>query len=181
MKQLFILLFFLCTMNVSATEQVKENPSEAMTEENTSVKNSDGYSPAVGLKGFIEGGYTIGAGYSDVFRLALIATAGWQFNPNFFIGIGSGENYYTDSKQYAIPIYADFRINSKCLFLDLRAGYSISDIEGFYFSPSFGCRLGTKNNTAFTFSLGYEYQKSKTLIDGSYHASGLSTRIGFEF
>ena len=113
MKQLFILLFFLCTMNVSATEQVKENPSEAMTEENTSVKNSDGYSPAVGLKGFIEGGYTIGAGYSDVFRLALIATAGWQFNPNFFIGIGSGENYYTDSKQYAIPLSTPISLSNE--------------------------------------------------------------------
>ena len=45
------------------------------------------------------------------------------------------------------------RVNNKSLFLDVKAGYSISDIEGFYFSPSFGCRLGTKINTAFTFSL----------------------------
>ena len=181
MKQLLLLFSFLCSINISATELVKENPSQSMMEENTSVKNFDGYSPKVGIKGFVEGGYTIGAGYSDVFRLSLIATAGWQFNPNFFIGIGSGEYYYTDSKQYAIPFYADVRINSKSLFFDVKAGYSISDIEGFYFSPSFGCRLGTKNNTAFTFSLGYEYQKSKSLIDGSNHASGLSTRIGFEF
>ena len=95
--------------------------------------------------------------------------------------MGSGENFYTDSKQYSIPIYADFRINNKSLFFDVKAGYSISDIEGFYFSPSFGCRLGTKNNTAFTFSLGYEYQRSNSLIDGSKNASGLVTRIGFEF
>ena len=181
MKQLFMFFFFLCSMNVSATEQVNVNQSGVLDEGNTSVKNSDGYSPKVGIKGFVEGGYTISDGYSDLFRLSLLATVGWQFNSNFFVGVGSGENFYTDSKQYSIPIYADFRINNKSLFFDVKAGYSISDIEGFYFSPSFGCRLGTKNNTAFTFSLGYEYQRSNSLIDGSKNASGLVTRIGFEF
>lgn len=181
MKQLSMLLFFLCSMNASATEQVNENQLGVLTEETTSVKSFDGYSPQVGIKGFVEGGYTIGDGYSDIFRLSLLGTVGWQFNSNFFVGIGSGENFYTDSKQYSIPIYADFRINNKSLFFDVKAGYSISDIEGFYFSPSFGCRLGTKINTAFTFSLGYEFQRSNSLIDGSKNASGLITRIGFEF
>ena len=176
-----MLLFFLCSMNVSATEQVSENQSGMLNEGNTNVNNPDGYSPNVGIKGFVEGGYTIGAGNSDIFRLSLLGTVGWQFNPNFFVGIGSGENFYTDSKQYSIPIYADIRVNNKSLFLDVKAGYSISDIEGFYFSPSFGCRLGTKINTAFTFSLGYEYQRSNSLIDGSNNASGLVTRFGFEF
>ena len=182
MKQLLFLVLFLCSMNASATELEKENPSGSVMDENTNVRSFDGYSPKVGVKGFIEGGYTIGDGHSDIFRLSFMATAGWQFSSNLFIGIGTGENYYTDSKQYAIPIYTDFRlINKKNLFLDVKAGYSIGDVKGLYISPSFGCRIGTRNNTAFTFSLGYEYQNAGCLIDGSKNVSGLTTKIGFEF
>ena len=181
MKQLFFLLLFLCSMSASAIEQVTEKPSETVMEEDTSVNRFKEYSPKNGFKGMVEGGYTIGTGESDIFRLSLLATVGWQFNPYFFVGIGSGENYFTDSHQYSIPIYTDIRLNNKSLFVDVKTGFSISDIEGFYCSPSFGCRVGTKNNTAFTFSLGFEYQKSNSLIDGSYHAYGLTTKFGFEF
>lgn len=182
MKKLLFLLLLLCSINASATELEKENSSETVMEENTNVGSFDGYSPKAGVKGFIEGGYTIGDGHSDIFRLTFMANAGWQINQSLFVGAGTGEIYYTDSKQYGIPIYAVLRfINKKNLFLDVRAGYSIGDVKGLYLSPSIGYRVGTRNNTAFTFSLGYEYQKAECLIDGSKNVSGLTTKIGFEF
>ena len=167
MKKLLFLLIILCSTNISVSGQ---------------ERSIDGYSPKVGLKGFIEGGYTIGDSHSDMFRLSFMVNAGWQISSGFFAGVGTGENYYTDSKQYAIPIYAVLRlINKKNLFGDVRAGYSIGDIKGMYFSPSIGYRAGTSNNTAFTFSLGYEYQRAGCLIDGSKNIGGLTTKLGFEF
>ena len=179
----------------------KENLLESM------IGNNDSYStnryetniPKFGIKGFVEGGYTIGAGLYGEQRVSFMATVGCQFNPYFFVGIGSGENYFGDSKLYGIPFFADIRLNlqktSISPLLDLKIGYSIADVKGFFLSPSVGCRFGYSNNTAFTFSIGYELQKADcfTVITDLYSLNqvdyyqskesvgGLTLKIGFEF
>ena len=174
MKRVFILLFLVISMSVSAQNE----------------KCLDGLGPKSGLKAFVEVGYTAGTDLYAEDRISFIMTAGWQFNPYFFAGLGSGENYFSDSKKYGIPFYVDLRSNildnSKSLFLDFKIGYSIADIEGFFLSPSVGWRYGFRNNTALTLSMGYELQKSNSFnnddkVIKSNHRGGMTLKMGFEF
>ncbi len=182
-------------LNISGT--TTDNSNFNKEPYNSERKSNNG--PKTGCKGFLEAGYTFGLGFYGENRITFLATAGWQINPNFFVGIGSGENYFTESKLYGIPIYADFRANiynnGISPFFDIKAGYSIADVQGFYFSPSVGCRLGSGNNTAFTISIGYELQKADcfTIVTNAYdpngagivvsneNVGGITIKVGFEF
>lgn len=148
-------------------------------------------SPNVGLKAFLEGGYAFGESiYSEV-PISLLATVGYQINQHFFVGVGSGENFFSSSGVYGIPFYGDVRINlqdkSISPYIDARVGYSIVDINGLYVSPSVGCRFGTTINTAFTVGIGYEMQKtgSSILRSNGYKSvktlGGMNVKFGFEF
>ena len=172
-------LFFLALLVVLGTS------AQAQT---LSPQNN---SPKAGLKGFLEVGWVAGENlYSEV-PVSFIATVGYQFNHQLFVGIGSGENAFTNSGLYSIPLYGDVRVNflnnSISPFFDVRTGYAIADIKGFYFSPSLGCRFGSSINTAFTISMGYELQKVKsaTVLTNGYKSAetigGFTVRFGFDF
>ncbi len=165
MKQLILFLCFLCSTTVFAQEVSEKN-----------------YCPKAGLKAFLESGYTIGVGKNHEGRISFLANVGYQINPNIFIGVGTGENYFHDSKLYSIPIYGDIRAtfpnNWISAFVDAKIGASIADVKGLFFRPSIGCRLGTKNNTAFTMSVGYENQKVR---DSSVNLRGITIIFGFDF
>ena len=107
---------------------------------------------------------------------------GYQFNPYLFIGYGSGENYFHDSKRYGIPIYGAIRVNllktRVTPYIDEKIGTSIADVKGFFFRRSIGCRFGTQNNTAFTLSIVYEHQN---LHSSDVNLEGLSINVGFDF
>ena len=92
-----------------------------------------------------------------------------------------------------LPIFADVRASlpikgSKFTpFVDVRAGYSLLDVEGFYFNPSLGLRIGGKRIGA-SFSVGYEMQSTELyfkyedkVYNGSGNVGALKLRIGFEF
>ncbi len=156
----------------------------------------DGNGPQAGYKGFIEGGYTIGVGDYDLGRLELITTHGYQFNQYIFAGVGAGFKYYTDDELWAYPIFGDIRANilnnSISPFVDFKIGYAAGDADGFFLTPSVGCRFGFKNNCAMTVSVGYEMQKgtiySYYYYGGYYYddestetIGGLALKVGFEF
>lgn len=143
-----------------------------------------------GYKGFVDLGYGIGTGDFKTGRVEFSTTHGCQFAPYFFAGIGAGVNYFHDDSSVNIPIFADFRgtlpiPNTKVApFLDLRLGYSILDVEGFYFSPSVGCRIATSEKCGVNIGLGYELQKVK--IDyyfgsESVTAGAITIKIGYDF
>jgi len=147
--------------------------------------------PKTGLKGFIEAGWGAGVNiYSDV-PVSLLTTIGYQINHHLFVGLGSGEIVFTSQSVYSIPLYADFRYNvlKKAIspFVDTKIGYAISDLEGFYASPSVGVRFGTSINTALTVSIGYELQradKEKILLYGyksTEYIGGIIIKFGFDF
>lgn len=152
----------------------------------------DGNGPEAGYKGFIEAGYTVGVGDYGEGRIALTTTHGYQINPYVFTGIGAGVNYFTDADAWGVPIFADIRANilnnSISPFIDMKIGYSITDVEGFYFNPSVGCRFGFRNNSAFTLSIGYEMQKADFYgyyagyyYEDSENCGGLTIKLGFDF
>ncbi len=93
---------------------------------------------------------------------------GYQLNPNIFLGGGIAYHYY--SLDYfdghnAVPVFANFRVNMNSNkvspFFDAKIGYSAGDFEGLYASPSFGVRVGIKDNLGVNFSIGYTAQGFK--------------------
>ena len=161
----------------------------------------DGNGPEAGYKGFAELGYTIKVGDYGSGRLAFSTTHGYQFNEYLFVGAGAGVSYFTESEDCGIPIFADVRVNflnnSISPFSDVKIGYAVSSVEGFYFNPSVGCRFGFVNNLALSVSFGYElhmfdyylwycswhvdhYDTYKSL-EGKRNCGGLTMKVGFEF
>ena len=110
-----------------------------------------------------------------------------------FVGAGVGANYLYNYSLINLPIFVDVRASlpikgSKFTpFVDVRAGYSLLDVEGFYFNPSVGLRIGGKRIGA-SLTVGYEMQLSDLyfnyegkVYNGSGNVGALKLRIGFEF
>lgn len=151
--------------------------------------NNDHNGNKSGYKGFVDFGYTFGVGHvSDAGRLSLTTSHGVQINPYLFVGGGTTVNYYTSASYFSLPLFANvrgsFMDNSISPFVDLKIGYTIFDVTGFYFSPSIGCRFGLQNGNGVNVSLGYEMQKG-TLEFDSYSTSvtvgGVALRVGYDF
>lgn len=152
----------------------------------------DGNGPKAGYKGFMEAGYTFGIGDYGTDRVAFTTTHGYQINPYVFTGIGAGVNYFTDAEVWGVPIFADVRANflnnSISPFVDIKIGYSVTDVKGLYFNPSVGCRIGVSNNAALILSIGYEMQTVDVFYFVNYHpyessenCGGLTIKLGIDF
>ncbi len=190
MKKLLFFVFLMCSMNVSAQNGNEMNQSKTMMDQYHNNDSSNvNHGAKSGLKGFLEVGYAVGSGHYGEDRISFLATIGWQFSPYVFAGIGTGENYFANSKLYGIPLYGDLRVNilDKRItpFLETKIGSSTADVKGFFFSPSAGCRFGFKNNSAFTISLGFELQRAKCFINDNHqwrvNSYGETIKIGFDF
>lgn len=152
----------------------------------------DGNGPKSGYKGFVEAGYTIGVGDAGEGRISVMTVHGYQINPYIFAGIGVGGNYFHDGDVWNVPIFADVRSNildnSISPFVDVKIGYSILDIKGFFFSPSIGCRFAIGDKTGLNVGVGYELQKfsSNGYVLGykySYKGTcgGIAFKVGLDF
>ena len=166
------------------------------------------YFPNRGYKGFIDLGFSYGTKsnvgdyeMSGENRIEFSTSHGYFFNPYFFLGLGVGFHFYTgynyegeyysyDEVMVEIPIFAHARfhfIDKKVSpFADVKLGYSVHDITGTYFSPSFGCRFAKGSRSAFWVSIGYTVQ----FIDDSYYDSyydssarseAFSMKVGWDF
>lgn len=60
-----------------------------------------------------------------------LGSVGWQFNPYFFLGLGTGIKYYYDNTDGDLPVFADLRItflNKKISpALAFKGGYNLAD------------------------------------------------------
>ena len=144
-------------------------------------------------KGIIDFGYGIAAGDVPQDLIGVSTVHGCEINKYLFVGAGVGANYLYNYSLINVPIFADVRASlpikgSKFTpFVDVRAGYSLLDVEGFYFNPSLGLRIGGKRIGA-SFSVGYEMQSTELyfkyedkVYNGSGNVGALKLRIGFEF
>jgi len=151
---------------------------EKITKE--TAKSNYSFNRTQGYKGFIDLGYTIGAGDWGVDRIELTTSHGYQFNPYLYIGAGVSANYYYDAELFGLPFFAHARANlinnSISPYIDFKIGYSIIDIEGFYMSPSIGCKI-----KSFNIGVGYVLQKADVYYDWSENIGGISIKLGFEF
>lgn len=138
-----------------------------------------------GYKGFVDFGYCLGTGDFKEDRIELSTVHGLQLNPNFFVGGGVAVSYLFDSEVLACPIFVAGRANlfnnSISPFLDFRIGYSVFDAQGFYMSPSLGCRFAAKSSGAINVSIGYSLQKGENDWDMTISKKAISLKIGYEF
>ena len=162
-----------------------------------------------GYRGFIDFGYTIGTGDYNVGRIELTTSHGYQINPYFFVGAGTGVNYYCTrgADDFIIPVFADIRANfiegPVVPFATLKLGYSFSTREsydgGLYLAPAVGVKFMLNSRQALSLSLGYTCQwlSSDEYYYGygygdyndyyDYYSSttenfsGVTLKLGFEF
>ena len=154
---------------------------------------TSGNSDKARYKGIIDFGYGIAAGDVPQDLIGVSTVHGCEINKYLFVGAGVGANYLYNYSFINLPIFADVRASlpikgSKFTpFVDVRAGYSLLDVEGFYFNPSVGLRIGGKRIGA-SLTVGYEMQLSDLyfnyegkVYNGSGNVGALKLRIGFEF
>lgn len=151
-----------------------------------------------GYKGIVELGYQFGVGSLGMDRLKLNIINGYQFNPYFSAGVGTGLRYYLDADEVLIPVFADLRGN----FLDRKLspyfsvgiGYSFDasnsfDGVGFLLNPSVGISLKISGKSALNFGVGYEMQNMDYYIYDYYsgwkesteNSGAISINIGYSF
>ncbi|MDE5635430.1 MAG: hypothetical protein K2I52_03880 [Muribaculaceae bacterium] len=166
-KFLFSLIALLCCISVSAQRE-------------------EGY------RGFVDLGYAVsvseisdGRITYDVSNRAMISTThGYQIIKNLFVGAGVGMTYWhqADNGSIGLPIFADVRADfgerKLSYFVDLKGGYSVADIQGAYFNPQVGIRLGLTEKFGLNLGIGYQMQKVKD-ISGSCDA--ITIKLGFDF
>jgi len=150
-----------------------------------------------GYKGIVELGYQIGTGDYGMDRLKLNIINGYQINPYFSLGFGTGLRYYFDAEAALIPVFADFRanfMNNKISpYLSLGVGYSFdatNDFEGvgFLLNPTVGVSFKVSDKSAMNVGLGYEMQKMDFFYYDYYYydeftenSGAISINVGISF
>ena len=140
-----------------------------------------------GYKGIIESGYQVGVGSYGRDRFKLNIINGYQINPYFSLGFGTGLRYYYERlgpAKAAIPIFGDFRVNFMnrrfSPYLSLGVGYSLTqDFEGLgtLFNHTVGVSIMISKRNAL--NVGIEYERQGT---GSYYSSGaIGFNVGISF
>lgn len=127
-------------------------------------------------RGFFDAGYTVGMDDYDFNRFEINTSHGYQINPYFFIGAGTGlhfmPSYETPNmdipldireSQVEIPVFANVRCNFTkgkiAPFADIKAGTYVTNSNGLYTNLSVGCRIATNSKQAINISVGYTTEK----------------------
>lgn len=150
-----------------------------------------------GYKGVVELGYQIGTGDYGMDRLKLNIINGYQINPYFSLGFGTGLRYYFDAEAALIPVFADFRANlmnnNISPYLSLGVGYSFDATNGFegvgfLLNPTVGVSFMVSDKSAMNVGLGYEMQKMDFYYNGYYgyylgskNSGAISINVGLSF
>lgn len=152
-----------------------------------------------GYKGILEMGYQFGIGQHGLDRLKLDIINGYQFNPYFSVGIGTGLRYYFDLDATYIPVFADFRVHITsdkiAPYLALGVGYTLSPKKhfegegvGFLINPSLGINFKVSQRSSLFLGIGYEMQKMNFQYSGtngfgfaSENSRAISAQLGISF
>jgi hypothetical protein len=174
-------------------DEIEKLTKEAIQRKTWLALSNSGLQP--GYRGIVELGYRSGIGYSgmDGFKLNIIN--GYQVNPYFFLGFGTGIRYYSDAQASAIPLFADLRANFMdnkiSPYLSLGVGYSFDPtnefegIFGFLLNPNLGVSFKVSDKSAMNVGIGYEMQQIKVYdyFYGEYNknSSAISIDVGISF
>jgi hypothetical protein len=177
-------------------DEIEKITKEQVKRSSISYYSYDDFGLEPGNKVIAEIGYLLKAGRYGMDRVKLNFIGGYQLNPYFSLGLGTGLRYYTDAEAALIPVFADFRttfMNNKISpYLSMDLGYSFdatNDFEGvgFLLSPTFGVSIKGSNKSALTIGLGYEMQRMEFYssynysIKSSENSGAISINVGISF
>ncbi len=172
---------FFCTFD--EVEKIsKEMP--AVKEKNAKL-DQYGWISAPRYRGFVGEGAVIYPNENvDLSSVQFYTSHGCQIIPSLYIGAGFAVNYPIED-YVNIPFFVHIRSEfHKVLdkrtspYIDARIGYSIGEMEGFYFNPSIGCHTYFgKTKLGLSAGLGYDL-----LCDYYYESQhGISLFVAFDF
>jgi len=143
-----------------------------------------------GYKGIVDLGYFWGAGDYAYDRLNFSFINGYQVNPYFSFGIGTGIHYYFDEDSYyngyyndnddqvLIPLFSDFRVNfiNKAVspYLSTGIGYSFNasdDFNGVGIFLDLSIGVSYKIPRGCEIHAGISYQMQRVDYDSSHYGS----------
>lgn len=164
--------------SMSEVEKISKEELTQIRVKTTSRTNS---SLDLGYRGFVDLGFTVGVGGGrGCDRIELATSHGVQIIPQLYVGAGVGVSYFYDFSDVAIPLFVDVRTdllqNKTTPFIDLKIGYSVAGISGFYLSPTLGCRFNR-----FSIGLSYIMQKQNVYGWSVGNVGGFSIKLGLEF
>lgn len=181
MKKSFITLVCLlaCLSTSFANDKQKENVDKK-------------YTLTSGYRGMVDFGYTVGVGTYNLGRVSLLTSHGYQFTPYIFMGAGMGVNIFHEAEISNVPVFAHLKgtfMKGRVIpFAELKIGYALAEVSGFYMNPSVGCRMGINKNLGLNFSLGYEVQQTEMLFyndQTSFYSNknlgGFLFKVGIDF
>lgn len=175
-------------------DQIEKITKEPYLKSKNNILSNSGLTS--GYKGIIELGYQIGIdknsyGFSD--RLKLNIINGYQVNPFFSVGLGTGLRYYSKGSDVLIPVFADLRTNltDKKIspFLSLGIGYSFDASNqfkgtGVIFNPSAGVTFKVSEKSSLNVGIDYEIQNvnfSNYGYSGSENLNAIGINAGLSF
>ncbi len=161
------------------TKELPLNPTKTKTR---TTYADNGYKLKKGYRGFVDFGFSYGVGSWGQDRIEFSTTHGYQILPCLFAGLGIGFHYYHWDGVLEIPIYADIRGTLPCRsicqpFLDFKIGYTVYDADGFYMTPSIGCRFAVSRTCGISVGIGYAMQKAE-VVWSSYHWPHTRENVG---
>ncbi|MDU1892256.1 MAG: hypothetical protein E6767_16350 [Dysgonomonas sp.] len=149
-----------------------------------------------GFRGFVDYAYVQGIGLEKNHRMEYSTSLGFQFNPIFYVGVGTAYSMnLSDKKHASLPVFLNPRINfideNTTPFLDLRFGYSVAEGKGIFGSIGSGVSFTRKGKNAFNLGIVYSFQrvsyyrwsekKPTEREKANVNYSGLALRLSFEF
>lgn len=152
-----------------------------------------------GYRAIVELGYEIGTGNFGMDRLKFNVINGYQFNPYFSLGFGTGLRYYPDAELALMPIFADFRANfmdnKVSPYLSLGVGYSFDATNSFegvglLLNPILGVSFMISEKSAMNVGIGYEMQRMQFRTSSGWNnriqtftenTSAISFNVGLSF
>lgn len=191
MKQLLTLLLILGSITLAyATGYNHTETTEA-----TSTTEINKRLAVKGYRGFVNYTPLIATFINDGIAGSVSTTHGYQFNHNYFAGIGVGFhiNLGDEGLGVALPVYAAFKGNYGDKLAQLtygaRIGVAYADYGNFnsetsvhngeaalaYFNANIGLRLGIAQYFAIIITPEID------LFVGRYNIAGAGLRVGFEF
>lgn len=127
--------------------------------------------------GIIEIGYQKGKQISQTdyrnARIKLNAIAGYQINPYFSLGVGTGLRYYLPELWPIVPIFANFKATipmkkySPYFSLGVGSIFETDDFEcqGYFLDPRLGVSIKTRGKWSINVAVNYEMQLFKELVN----------------
>lgn len=176
----------------------KEAPVKNTVNRSNGEVSSDlyGWEQAPRYRGFVGNSYIFGVDDCNEGREFLYTSHGCQINPFLYVGGGVGINYWLDREIYGVPVFGHVRSELHRLFkknfspyLDVKMGYSLSDVEGFYFAPSVGCHFYFGHSkTGISVGVGYVLQNTEYEYydyhygdSPKYNLGGVECTVAFDF